>query len=133
MAISILPIFAAELIEPRVIWALVIPAQIVALALGARLSLTLPAIAIGDPSELRAVWGLSRGHMVEVVVAVGLPILGLLGVTLLMPEPGATGLATVEVLLGLVTALMVAFQITVLSVCYRELRSRAMPGEMPAI
>jgi hypothetical protein len=126
LSISLFPLFVRELIESWVIWGLVVPTQVIAFTLGARLSLILPAIAIGEPNKPRDAWRLSHRHSLQVVFALALPLFGFLGLWILVPENASLmEFSTVQVVFGLAGCLATAFEITVLSVCYRELRSRA--------
>ena len=126
LAVSVVPLSLRGHIESPLIWALLAPTQVIAFTLGARLSLMLPAIAVGESTRLGAVWDLSRGLGLQVVCALALPFFGFTGLWLLVPEDTASmELTTVQVLLGLIGGLTTAFEITVLSVCYRELKSRA--------
>src|SRR5262245_60991384 len=125
MAVSVLPLSIRELIESPLIWMLTTPVQVMAFILGTRLSLMLPAIAVGDSATPGAAWALSRGSSLQVVFALALPFFAFEGLWLLVPEDAALlELTTVQVLLGLVGGLTTTFEITVLSVCYRELKSR---------
>jgi hypothetical protein len=126
LSISLFPLFVRNLVEPPAIWGFLAPAQVIAFFLGARLSLILPAIAIGEPSKPSEVWCLSRGNVLQVVFALAVPLFAFLGLWILVPKDAAPiEFTTIQVLIGLAGCLTTAFEITVLSVCYRELKSRA--------
>src|SRR5262245_39916188 len=114
---------AIESVGAKALWVIIGVATTI---LAVRLSLILPALAIDQYHEIRKIWSLSRGRVIHLTLALGLPTLGLTLLWLSVPEdPPAMQLATTQVLLGLASSATTVIELAVLSASYRELRRAA--------